>query len=107
MQKKMRGRRMGMERHRLIAVRLKKHWAQAEAARRIGVNAATLCRWEQGRSRPNLYNIQQLCKAYDVSSAELDLDPSDNVIETPTTKSIDDLNEISGIHSNKISLCAS
>jgi Predicted transcriptional regulators len=70
----------------------KNHWSQTEAADRIGINKATLSRWEQGRSTPSLYNIRLLCDAYQTSSEELGLDAS-HVIETSTLPA-DNMSEI-------------
>lgn len=63
-----------MARERLKQARIEKHWSQAVAAEHIGIDAATLCRWENGKSTPSLYNIQQLCDAYGVTAYELGLE---------------------------------
>lgn len=60
-----------MERVRLSQARLTKFWTLEEAAERIGVDRATLIRWEKGKSSPQSVNIRRICDAYSMSAEEL------------------------------------
>jgi transcriptional regulator with XRE-family HTH domain/tetratricopeptide (TPR) repeat protein len=61
-----------MERTKLIEAREKRGWTQAQAARKLGVDAVTLCRWEQGKATPRGYNKKRLLDVYGISEALLE-----------------------------------
>lgn len=63
-----------MERQKLKAARLDRHWTLAQAAEQVGVDVNTLSRWERGKTRPHGYNIVRLCEVYEKTSAELGLE---------------------------------
>ncbi|HLG63377.1 MAG TPA: helix-turn-helix transcriptional regulator [Ktedonosporobacter sp.] len=63
-----------MERARLSQARHKKFWTLEEAAERIGVDPASLSRWEKGKSFPQPINIQRLCNAYGMTVQQLGLE---------------------------------
>ena len=51
----------------LKAARVNAGLTQKEAAEKLGISNATLCKWEQGSSMPNIQQVQQICDLYDVS----------------------------------------
>lgn len=55
----------------LEAARNKQHLSRKEVAERIGVDRATLSRWERGGAQPRTANLRQLCEAYDMTAQEL------------------------------------
>ncbi|HEU5229296.1 MAG TPA: helix-turn-helix transcriptional regulator [Ktedonobacteraceae bacterium] len=63
-----------MERARLSQARHKKFWTLEEAAERIGVDPASLSRWEKGKSFPQPVNVQRLCNAYGMTAQQLGLE---------------------------------
>ena len=63
-----------MERKALIAARNKKHLTQDQVARLVGVDRATVQRWEKGISSPRGYNLTELCKLYEASLVDLGLE---------------------------------
>jgi len=63
-----------MERARLSQARHKKLWTLEEAAERIGVDPASLSRWEKGKSSPPPVNVQRLCNAYGMTAQQLGLE---------------------------------
>lgn len=62
-----------MERALLLSARHKRHWSLEEAASRIGVDRATLMRWEKGKSMPQPMHIRKLCEVYQATAQELGL----------------------------------
>src|SRR5581483_8283346 len=63
-----------MERTRLSQARHKRFWTLEEAAERIGVDPASLSRWEKGKSSPPPVNVQRLCNAYGMTAQQLGLE---------------------------------
>lgn len=63
-------------RSKLVEARKIKRWTQEEAARNLGVDLATLQRWESGRSKPQGYNERRLCEVYGADVYALGLDDS-------------------------------
>lgn len=63
-----------MERQKLRAARLDRHWTLAQAAEKVEVDINTLSRWERGKTRPHGYNIVRLCEVYARTPAELGLE---------------------------------
>ena len=51
---------------KLKAARKQKGLSQAELGKLLGVQAQTVGRWENGKSKPNLETINKLCEALDV-----------------------------------------
>lgn len=51
----------------LKAARVNAGFTQKEAAEKLGISNATLCKWEQGSSMPNIQQVQQICDLYGVS----------------------------------------
>lgn len=49
----------------LEAARINAGLSQKEAARRIGVNVATLSNWERGKTSPDVDKFKQLCAVYE------------------------------------------
>ncbi len=83
-----------MERARLSAARLKKHWTLEEAAAELGVDRSTLLRWEKGKTTPQPMHVRKLCEIYGVSSAsELDLEEEDSAGTQSATIS-DELDDV-------------
>lgn len=62
-----------MQRTGLIAARARQHWTLLQASIKIGVDSKTLNSWENGRSFPHPYNMQQLCMVYQATPQELGL----------------------------------
>ena len=54
----------------LAAARQKNQWSQAEAAEQIGVDAATVSRWESGHAVPSAYNMRRISTAYGIMLTE-------------------------------------
>ena len=63
----------------LEAARQKRHWSLEEAAQRIGIDRATLWRWEKGLAKPRAVNLRQLCETYEMSPQELGFGEDDGV----------------------------
>lgn len=61
-------------RAKLVEAREKRGWSQVKAAKVLGIDDATLQRWEQGVSKPRGYNKQRLCEIYGRTAWELDLE---------------------------------
>ncbi len=74
-----------MERAQLSAARHKKHWSLEEAAERLGVDKATLQRWEKGKSMPQAVNLRKLCEVYEMTAWELGLEDEHPVVTQNTT----------------------
>ena len=53
---------------RVKAQRIYMNLSQAEAARKIGVNHATIHRWEYARAMPDSYTLFRVCRAYACSA---------------------------------------
>ncbi len=60
-----------MEREKLARARYRKRWTLEEASERLGVDKATLQRWEKGRASPQAMNLQRICEVYEMSAEEL------------------------------------
>src|SRR5579875_3611975 len=63
----------------LEIARHKQHWSLEEAAQRIGVDRATLSRWERGESKPRAVNLRQLCEAYGMSPQQVGFGDDDHL----------------------------
>lgn len=63
-----------MERKKLKNARQRHHLTLAQAAERLQVDINTLWRWEGGKTSPRAYNVIELCKLYNLSAIELDLE---------------------------------
>jgi len=63
-----------MERKKLKNARQYNHLTLAQAAEKLQVDTNTLWRWECGKTSPRTYNVIELCKLYQLSAAELDLE---------------------------------
>lgn len=48
----------------LRAARVNAGLDQADVARELGVNIATVSSWETGKTRPSLDNLEKLCRLY-------------------------------------------
>lgn len=80
-----------MERARLSAARLRKYWTLEEAASQIGVDKATLLRWEKGRSTPQPLHLRKLCEVYGVASvSELDIEEAEGTQLSSSLKNPND-----------------
>lgn len=55
----------------LKAARVNKGLTQLEAAKLLNVSKDTVGNWEKGKSYPNLKNIKEIEKVYDVSYDDL------------------------------------
>lgn len=55
----------------LKAARVNKGFTQAQAAEKLNINEDTLRNWEKGKSFPNVPQIRDIEKLYDVSYSEL------------------------------------
>ena len=47
----------------LLRAREERFWSQARLARDVGVDKATINRWEKGKSKPRQDELGRLCKA--------------------------------------------
>lgn len=56
---------------KLKSARLAKELTQSEVAKELYVTRQTLSRWEQGKTLPNIYAIQELSRIYDISLNDL------------------------------------
>lgn len=63
-----------MDRQKLRAARLERHWTLAQAAEQVEVDVNTLSRWERGKTRPHGYNVVRLCEVYEKTPTELGLE---------------------------------
>ncbi len=77
-----------MERARLSAARLKKHWTLEEAAAELGVDRSTLLRWEKGKTTPQPMHVRKLCEIYGLTAQELGLE--DDPGEVQSTIALDE-----------------
>jgi transcriptional regulator with XRE-family HTH domain len=57
----------------LKAEREKRFWTQADLAEKVGSDAKSVGRWENGKTFPSLYYRQKLCKVFDKTPQELGL----------------------------------
>lgn len=48
----------------LRAARVNAGLDQADVARELGVNIATVSSWETGKTKPSLNNLKKLCRLY-------------------------------------------
>jgi transcriptional regulator with XRE-family HTH domain len=62
-----------MERARLSTARNSKGWSQEYVASRLQVDRVTVQRWEQSKTTPQPYHLQQLCELFDKTAMELGL----------------------------------
>lgn len=60
-----------MEKSKLAQARAQKGWTLQQAADAVETSPVTFSRWEQGHQQPYGYNLQRLCKAFDMQSEEL------------------------------------
>ena len=51
--------------------RKEQHWTQAQLAERLGVSNKTVSKWENGNCMPDYSVIEALCRALDITVAEL------------------------------------
>ena len=56
---------------KLRSARLAKELTQTEVAKQLYVTRQTISRWEQGKTLPNIYAIQELSRIYDISLNDL------------------------------------
>lgn len=66
----------------LETARHKQRWSLEEAAQRIGVDRATLSRWEKGESKPRAVNLRRLCDVYGMSPQELGFGDDDDMMKS-------------------------
>lgn len=57
--------------NKLIAARLGRGWTASFLATKIGVNRATVSRWESGKQNPRLGQIRKISKLLGVSKEDL------------------------------------
>lgn len=60
----------------LEAARVNAGYKQTEAAEKLGISPETLCRWEKGRSFPNVPQISMIEKLYGVTYADINFLPA-------------------------------
>ena len=48
--------------HRIRSVRERQGWARGELARRLGVHAGSIARWESGGAVPHAYTVQRIAE---------------------------------------------
>lgn len=51
----------------LKAIRINKGFSQEEAARKLGISRDTLSNWERGETYPNIPQLKNIEKVYEVS----------------------------------------
>ena len=56
---------------RIVDLRIKKGWTQAELARAVGKDRQAIEKLENGKVNPTLYSLFEVAKALDVSVAVL------------------------------------
>jgi tetratricopeptide (TPR) repeat protein/transcriptional regulator with XRE-family HTH domain len=61
-------------RSKLIEARERRGWTQEVAAQHLGIDRATLQRWEYGQSRPRGYSKKRLCDVYEADAYALGLE---------------------------------
>ena len=57
--------------NKLTELRKKKGYSQEELAEKLGLSRQAISKWERGESSPDMENIVQLTKIYDLSFDEL------------------------------------
>ena len=55
----------------LRTARQKRCWKRPQIAKLIGVDERTYRRWEEGSHKPNLENLEKLCKAFNMTPDQL------------------------------------
>lgn len=55
----------------LKAARVNKGLTQADVAKKIDVDPSTICKWEAGRSFPNVFQFQNLCSLYGTTADDI------------------------------------
>ena len=70
---------------RLIKLRKEKGLSQEELAEKLGLSRQAISKWERGESSPDMENIVQLTKIYDLSFDEL-LSTSEYKVDIDTVK---------------------
>ena len=73
-----------MERARLSAARMEKGWSQEYVASRLNVDRITVQRWEQNRTTPQPYHLEQLCQLFGKTAVALGLVEEHLVVEQHT-----------------------
>lgn len=63
----------------LAAARKNVDLTQKEVSAMIGVSNNTLCNWENGKSFPNVQQIEKLCDLYGVSYDDINFLPNDSL----------------------------
>jgi len=53
------------------AARLNAGYTQAQAAKKLGVNATTLCNWETGKTAPSIVQWFALCSLYGMTIGDI------------------------------------
>ena len=71
----------------LQAARVNAGLKQTDVARELGVTPETISRWEQGKSFPNVPQINKLEKLYNVTYADINFLP-DNIGLTDVSEQI-------------------
>ena len=56
-----------MPRLTLKALRVNTGLSQREAAEKLNISEKTLCSWENGKTFPDVVNIEKICNLYDVT----------------------------------------
>ena len=51
---------------KLLKLRKKHRFSQSEIAENIGVSQNSYCKWEAGKSKPNINNLQKIAVFYNV-----------------------------------------
>lgn len=75
--------------NKLKSVRLAKELTQSEVAKKLYVTRQTVSRWEQGKTLPNIYVIQELSDLYGISLDELVVNTA---LENKEVKSMKNVN---------------
>ena len=55
----------------LKAARVNKGLTQADVAKKINVDPSTICKWEAGRSFPDVFQFQKLCCLYGTTADDI------------------------------------
>ena len=75
--------------NKLKSARLAKELTQSEVAKKLYVTRQTVSRWEQGKTLPNIYVIQELSDLYGISLDELVVNTA---LENKEAKSMKNVN---------------
>lgn len=60
----------------LKALRVNAGFSQKTASKKLGISNKTLCYWENGKSVPNVTQVDELCSLYNVTYDDINFLPT-------------------------------